>query len=103
MPKRDVRYPIHSATGPLHQPDHQRRFLPQHEHKLLRPPFARCAKLHVKMPEHAREDAADFRVRETAGLDKIVISLARVWFGGMVGGVKFSLRLSDAIARTDGE
>ena len=40
-------------------------FLPHDEYKLLGPPFARFAELHVEMPEHSREDAADFRVRQT--------------------------------------
>ena len=56
----------YSASGSLRQLDHQRRLLPHYKYKLLiGPPFARFAKFHVEMPEHSREDAADFRVRQT--------------------------------------
>ena len=56
----------YSASGSLRQLDHQRTFLPQHKDKLLGPLLALFAKLHVEMPEHSREDAAHFRVRQTS-------------------------------------
>ena len=66
----------------LPQPDHQRGFLPQHEDKLLGPPSARFAELHVEMPEHPRKDAADFRVRQTRGR----FVSARLRSGETIGG-----------------
>ena len=71
-------------------------FLPQYIYTLLGPPLARFAKLHVEMPEHAREDAAYLRVRQTR-----TDCISSTHGGDMIGNI--SLRLSDTIPRTDRE